>query len=43
MLLVYVRNPQTLDTAITTAKNVEGGLVIANKSKQVYALENQII
>ncbi len=43
MSLVYVGNPQTLDKAIMTIKNVEGGLVIANKSKQVYALEDQIV
>jgi len=42
MSLVYVRNPQDLDTAITTARNVKGELVMANESKQVYALEDQI-
>ena len=43
MSLMYVRNPQTLDVAISIARNVEGGLVIANESKQVYAFEDQII
>ena len=38
--LVYVGNPQTLDEAITTTRNIEGGLVIANESKQVYTLED---
>jgi len=33
MSLVYARNPQTLEAAIIAARNVEGGLVIANKSK----------
>src|SRR6266542_2714571 len=42
ILLVYAGNPQDLDTAITTVRNIEKGLVIANKSKQVYALEDQI-
>ena len=42
MSLVYAGNPQNLNDAITTARNVEGGLVMANKSKQVYALEDQI-
>ena len=42
MSLVYAGNPQNLDTAITTARNVEGGLVMANESKQVYVLEDQI-
>ena len=42
MSLVYAGNPQNLNDAITTARNVEGGLVIANESKQVYALEDQI-
>ncbi len=38
--LVYARNPQTLDAAITTVRNVDGRLVMANESKQVYALED---
>src|SRR6266542_3793755 len=42
MSLVYVGNPQNLNDAITIARNVEGGLVMANESKQVYALEDQI-
>ncbi len=42
MSIVYAGNPETLDVAITTAQNVEGGLVMANESKQVYALEDQI-
>ncbi len=40
--IVYVRNLTTIDAAITTVKHVEEGLEIANKSKQVYALKNQI-
>ncbi len=43
MSIVYAKNPQILDAAIITARNVKGGLVIVNKSKQVYALEDQII
>ena len=42
MSLVYAGNPQNLNDAITTARNVEGKLVMANESKQVYALEDQI-
>src|SRR6266542_1445796 len=42
MSLIYAGNPQNLNDAITIARNVEGGLVIANESKQVYALEDQI-
>ncbi len=40
--LVYVRNSQTLDEAVTIIRNVEEGLVITNESKQVYALKDQI-
>ena len=43
MSLVYARNPQTLDAAISMAKNVKRGLVMANESKQVYALKDQIV
>src|SRR6266498_764356 len=43
MFLVYVKNPQILDAAVIITRNVEGRLVIANKSKQVYTLEDQII
>src|SRR6266540_4584603 len=43
MSLVYMGNPQNLNDAITTARNVEEGLFMANESKQVYALENQIV
>ena len=43
MSIVYARNPQTLDTAITTVRNVKEGLVIANESKQVYILKDQIV
>ena len=42
MSLVYVRNLQNLDAAITTVRNIKGGLVMANESKQVYTLEDQI-
>src|SRR6266498_2140961 len=42
MSLVYAGNPQNLNDAITTARNIKGGLVMANESKQVYALEDQI-
>ena len=42
MSLVYVGNLQNLNNTITTAKNVEGGLVMVNESKQVYVLEDQI-
>ena len=31
-----------MNDTITTARNVEGGLVMTNKSKQVYVLEDQI-
>ena len=40
MSLVYARNPQTLDEIIITIRNVEGGLVMVNESKQVYILED---
>jgi len=40
MSLIYARDSQTLDAAISTARNVEIGLVIANENKQVYALED---
>ncbi len=40
MSLVYARNLQNLDEAVMTARNVEGGLVIANESKQVYVLKD---
>ncbi len=42
MSIVYARNSQTLDTAITTVRNVKGKLVMINESKQVYTLEDQI-
>jgi len=42
MSLVYMRNSQSLDKAIITARNVKGGLVMTNKSKQIYALEDKI-
>ncbi len=42
MSIVYVKNPATLNTAITIIRNVKGGLVMANESKQVYVLEDQI-
>jgi len=32
-----------LNNVITIAKNIKGGLVIANESKQIYALEDQIV
>jgi len=31
-----------LDATITTARNIKEGLVIANESKQVYTLKDQI-
>ena len=42
MSIVYAENLQTLDAVITTARNVEGRLVMANESKQVYVLKDQI-
>ena len=42
ILIVYVENLAIVDAAITTAKHVEKELKIANESKQVYILEDQI-
>ena len=42
MSLVYAKNPQTLDEAIITARNVERELIMINESKQVYVLKDQI-
>ncbi len=42
MSIVYAKNLLTLDTAIIIAKNVERELVMANKNKQFYILEDQI-
>ena len=40
MSLVYAGNPQNLNDAITIARNIDGRLVMANESKQVYILKD---
>ncbi len=40
---MYARDPQTLDAIISMNRNLEGGLMMANESKQVYALKDQIV
>ncbi len=43
MSIIYTENLATLDIIIIIVRNIKGELVIANESKQVYILENQII